>query len=616
MNAPSLTAVSLAPEPAPGPESRRREAMLYVSVVMISVLVLLWQFYPCWLDLEVPFTYEGGDALSAGFYVKTIINYGWVWYNPSLGAPFGLDFRAYPLTEALHIAIICVMSLFVHDWPVVLNLFYLLGFVLTAITTLFLLREFSVSGPASVTAAILFAFLPSHFLRGEPHVFLASYYVVPLTSVVILWIACGYPFSGRRRWLAGIFSVLTGISGTYYAFFGAGFLLFAGLRGSLRKHNFQPMLAAIVCSSLLSAATVATLIPNILFLRQQGMEAVNAAVVRSPHDAEVYGLRIAQMLLPVTHHRVPLLARIKDTYNYKELGGSLAAGGNASENDEASLGLIASAGFIAIFASLLFRLGRDELWQSLILMTGSAVLLATIGGLGAVLIFIVPQVHAYNRISVYIAVWSLFAAALLWDRTVNRLKSPALRRAAPLLLIPILVAGILDQAPAVVWNTPWPTMKAEYENDQSFVEEIERRLPPAAMIYELPYVPFPEYPPVGKMLDYDLFRGYLHSSDLRWSYAAMKGSAAAAWERKAANQPVPQFVAYLVQNGFKGIYLDRFGFDESNRNYIAGGSSLVLFEGALNSILGPPAVVSANQRLVFYLLPAPADNGPPQAPLQ
>jgi len=601
VSAPSLSAASAAPEPVPGRESRRHEATLYISVVVISVIVLLWQFYPCWLDLEVPFAYAVHDSLSAGLFVKTIINYGWVSYNPSVGAPFGLDFRAYPLSEVLHIAIIRAMSLFIHDWPVLLNLFYLLGFVLTAITALFLLQEFSVSGPASVTAAILFAFLPSHFLRGESHLFLASYYVVPLTSVVILWIACGYPLTGRRRWLAGIISVLTGISGTYYAFFGAGFLLVAGLRGSFRKHNFQPMLAAIACSSLLSAATVAALIPNILFLHQQGTQAVNATVVRSPHEAELYGLRIAQMLLPVTHHRVPLLARIKDAYNHEELID------HVTESDYASLGWIASAGFIALFASLLFRFGRDELWQSLSLLTGTAVLLGTIGGLNAVMVFIVPQVRAYNRVSIYIAVWSLFAAALLWDRAVNRLKSPALRQAAPLLLVPILVAGILDQAPAAVWDVPWPTMKAEYGNDQRFVEEIERLLPPSAMIYQVPYVPFPEYPPVGKMFDYDLLRGYLHSSDLRWSYAAMKGSAADAWERKAANQPLPQFVAYLVENGFKGIYLDRFAFDDR---------LLVRFEAALNPILGPPAVVSGNQRLAFYLLPAPGDNSPPRPPVQ
>ncbi len=596
MSAPSPGAAFAAPEAAPGQESRRGEAMLYAGVAVISVIVLLWQFYPCWLDLEVPFTYTGGDALLQGFFVKTIVNYGWVSYNPSVGAPFGLDFRAFPRSEALHIGIIWGMSLFIHDWPVLLNLFYLFGFILTAITALFLLREFSVSRPATVVAAILFTFLPSHFLRGEPHAFLASYYVVPLTSVVILWIACGYALSGRRRWLAGIISVLTGLSGVYYAFFGAVFLLVAGLRGSLRRHNFQPMLAAVVCSSLVSAAIGASLIPNILFLRQQGMEAVSAAVVRTmPQDAEFYGLRIAQMLLPVTHHRVPLLARFKDAYNAKELAGNL------TESDDASLGLIASAGFLAIFASLLFQFGRDELWQSLCLLTGAAVLLGMIGGLGAVLIFVIPQLHAYNRVSIYIAVWSLLAAALLWDRAVKRLKSPALRRAAPLLLIPILVAGIFDQAPAAVGDVPWSTMKTEYGNDRRFVAEIERRLPPGAMIYQLPYVPFPEHPRVGKMFDYDLLRGYLHSGDLRWSYALMKGSAADAWERKAAGQPVRQFVAYLVQNGFRGLYVDRFAYDDH---------SLARLEAALNSILGPPAVVSDNQRLVFYLLPAPTTTRP------
>ena len=43
------------------------------------------------------------------------------------------------------------------------------------------------------------------------------------------------------------------------------------------------------------------------------------------------------------------------------------------------------------------------------------------------------------------------------------------------------------------------------------------------MIFQMPYRPFPEAPALGAIADYDLFRGYLHSDDLRWSYGIVKG---------------------------------------------------------------------------------------------
>jgi len=588
VSAPAGTSWSLLYEYGRRHESALREAALYVGVVAISVAVLLWQFYPDYLNLSVPFTYAGSDSLFTGFLVKTIINCGWVWHNPAVGAPAGVDLRGFPIADALHIAIIRGMSLFTSDWATLSNLFYLLGFPLSALSALFLMRSFSISPSASVTAAILFAFLPSHFLRGEPHLFLASYYVIPLTTLVILWISCGYPLAGRRRWLAAAICVLTGIAGIYYAYFAAIFLILAGVRGSFRRGGFQPMIAALVCAGILSATTIAVLIPNLSFTFQNGREVVNKAVRRAPQEAELYGLRLAQMLLPVSYHRVSLLAGLKKIYYGEELRGQAV-----TDTDDASLGSIASVGFLAIVGSLLFGLREDPLWDSFGILTVAAVLIATIGGFSAMLIYVIPGIRCYNRVSIYIALWSLFAAALLWDRAVARLSSPRLHRAAAVLLVFILVAGILDQCPPASWDKPRPDTLAEYASDQEFVDRIEEQLPADAMIFQEPYVQFPEHPPVNEMLDYDLMRGYLHSRNLRWSYGSIKGSAGDYWERAVAAKPLDESIAYLTSRGFKGIYIDRFAFSADQKTSL---------EAALSASLGPPKVVSANGRLVFYSL--------------
>ena len=48
---------------------------------------------------------------------------------------------------------------------------------------------------------------------------------------------------------------------------------------------------------------------------------------------------------------------------------------------------------------------------------------------------------------------------------------------------------------------------ASFRSDENFVRRIEEKVAPGAMIYQLPFMPFPEGPP-GEMA---LLRGYLHA---------------------------------------------------------------------------------------------------------
>ena len=594
-------------------EASLREAGLYVAVATISPLVFiwpmdLWSFLP---DLSMPLSYQGGDTLfSAAFYIRTPIDYGWPFQNPMLGAPLGLDLHAFPVADALHLGIIRAISLFTHSWPVVFNLFYLLGYPLSALSALFLVRKFSVSRPAAGTVAILFAFLPYHFARNQSHLFLSAYYVVPLTTLVILWISLGDTFTLRRRWMAATMMVLTGLAGIYYAFFGALLLGFAGLYGSARTRNFRPMIAALLCMGILSAVLVVALGPNIVFFLRHG---TGMAIKRSPQEAELYGLRMTQLLLPATGHRVQLLSRLKQSYNFSGL-----AGVPVTESDDASLGIIGSVGFLALLVALVPGFRRGPLWESLSSLNFFALVTATIGGASAGLVYVLPEIRCYNRISIYIALWSLFAASLLWDSAMVRLK-PRLRRIGPMLLAPILIVGLLDQIPPVsqvklygtVTNArkaklgltqavdaqqqPYEEVRAAYMNDLEFVRRIEQLLPAGAMVFQLPIVPFPENPPLGKMLDYDLLRGYLCSRNLRWSYPTMNGSPAEAWQQQIGNRPLPLFLSDLSSKGFKGIYIDRSAYPP----YV-----LQPLEQAISELEGPPAAASSNKRLVLYLIGA------------
>ena len=123
------------------------------------------------------------------------------------------------------------------------------------------------------------------------------------------------------------------------------------------------------------------------------------------------------------------------------------------------------------------------------------------------------------------------------------------------------------------------------------------------MIYQLPYMSFPEAGYVNRMVDYDPARGFLISDDLRWSYGAMRGRPGGEWQRRVAELPVRQLLDTLKQSGFAGIWIDRFGYKDAAASITA----------ALQGALGVEPLHSAGSRFLFLSL---ADYPRPESGMQ
>jgi phosphoglycerol transferase len=441
----------------------------------------------------------------------------------------------------------------------------------------------------------LYTFMPYHFFRGESHLFIATYYMVPLAAMVALWISSAellkagsttrkFNFLSRKFAVAVVVCLLTSSVGLgYYAFFSCFFILVGAGIASISLRSFKPLLPGLILVALIFVGLLVNLTPSLWYQHKHGK--VNV-IQRAPEESELYGLKIAPMLLPVRNHRIPAFAALTERYRVATF---------SNESGSATLGLIGSAGFLFLFSWLFFRRSDAALpnrplglLHRLSIMAAAAVLLGTVGGFSALFAFIIsPQIRTYNRISIFIAFFSLLAVALVLDELLRR-KDRWPRALRYGLLGLILVVGILDQTnkyfvPAYAQN------KAEFENDQRFVDAIEQRLPAAAMLFQLPYVQFPENPQVKRMGDYELFKGYLHSKRLRWSYGAMKSREGDIWLRDTSEKPLPEMLENVAIVGFKGIYLDRFGYSESNS-----------IENRLRELLSEAPLVSSDQRLVFF----------------
>jgi phosphoglycerol transferase len=138
--------------------------------------------------------------------------------------------------------------------------------------------------------------------------------------------------------------------------------------------------------------------------------------------------------------------------------------------------------------------------------------------------------------------------------------------------------------------------KSQYEVEGDFVRKIEEQLPAGSMVYQLPYLPFPESPPLHDMVDYDPVRLYLHSSTLHFSYAAVKGREVDRWQRDLNDLPIEQQLSQLVDHGFSGIAVDRAGYADRAADV----------ENQLSLLLNQQPLVSADQRRSFFMLPGGA----------
>jgi phosphoglycerol transferase len=570
------------------PRSRRRQALVeYAGAAAAAtlagfVLLRLWH-----ASLHVPFDYHG-DALYFEMMVKAVADHGWFLTNPSLGAPGVLAMHDFPSADWLHLLVCRILSWGISDWAVVYNLYFLLGFPLITVAALAVFRHFGVGYAPAAAGSVLYAFLPTRLLMGEGHYFLSIFYEVPLAILVALWVASDDPPIGprrsRRRMLTAIaICALTAGTGIYYAFFAGALIALGGIWGALRWRSRRNLLAGLMLTGVIMTGLGLQALPNAAYHWRHGPN--RQVAERQTGEAEVLGMRIAQLLLPPAEHRVRALANLKWRYD--------AAAPFPGETSTTSLGLFGSCGFLVLLGAMLLpvREGRPraELWRALALLNLLALLLATTGGFGSLFaVMVTPIIRTYARMSVFIGFLGMFATVLLLERFTRRLGP--FRGAVCGLVMGI---GLLDQVtpPAVRHYARW---KTEYDSDGAFVRAVEAAVPPHAMILELPYQAFPEggASSGGVPLEYSPVRMYLHSRSLRWSFPAMRGRPVDTWIERVTSLPPAEMVRAASDAGFDGIVINRWGYADKGAK----------IEGALREVLGPDAAGATAPVFSFFSL--------------
>src|SRR5450759_714435 len=334
-------------------------------------------------------------------------------------------------------------------------------------------------------------------MRNEWHLFLATYWIIPLLLLVLVWLDSSdpplvkhgaggwFPFAlrNRRSIAALVICAAVGASGVYYMFFGCFFLAVVGLRATLRDRSYRVALAAVALVLISGFVFAAQMVPSVVYSARHGGNPV--AAVRYPLQAELYGLRITQMLLPIDNHRVPSMASMRAAYVATSLYGN-------TEPNMAALGIVGSLGFLLSISALLLgwprssrrREGPPETHEPVSLrllgfLSVSAVLFGTVSGFGAVFaLAISPEIRSYNRISVFIALFALITLGVLADRFIRLRKGAKWRVVGPLIVALVVLFGVRDTTPSHLDDGLGQA--AVYAADATFGQQVQAELPSGA----------------------------------------------------------------------------------------------------------------------------------------
>jgi hypothetical protein len=556
-------------------------------------------------NLKVPFLL-GSDATTNLMIIKDVITHGWYLTNPNLAAPFGQELYDFPAYngDSFYLLIIKLLGIPFGNPAVVMNLFFLLGFPLVAITSFAVLRRLGISIGVAVMCSVLYAVLPWHFLRGEAHLFLGAYFMVPICCYLVLALLMGHELFGRNPRGRGLRAYLTwrtagmvglclvvGSSDNYFAAFTTVLMAGAAILTFLATRRPRALVCGLTAAAIVFGTIILNGLPTLIYTAEHGKDA--AVAPRHPAESEFYGLSLATLVMPLEGHRIPALASLTSEYQ------SNALAPKVGETQSDALGIVGTLGLLGLVLAACAqglrgpqRRTEDPRPLHAALGAGMAFMIGTVGGLAALFAYVVsPQLRAPNRISIFIGFFAIFGVALGLDHVRHRWSRGRRGQLGfAILLAIVLTVGVLDQtSPDMAPN--YPPMIAQYQTDGAFVRAIEADVPRNAAIYQIPYITYPESEQVGHTAQYDELIGYLHSDHLRWSAAAMMGRPAD-WTATASRLPLAQMLEEISAVGFSGVYVDTFALSE-------GGTETIQ---ALRTALGVAPLVSSDGRLYFFNL--------------
>ena len=585
--------------------------MILTGVIALGTTLFIYQFWN--LELSVPISYSG-DVCAVLNLASNMIHGGGIYVFERV-APLGSIQYQGAIGYILHAAILRIICFFTDSAAVAVNVYFLLGFVLIAMTCFASLRLIGVSKITSMVGGVLYTQLPYHYLRNVEHIMLSGYYMIPLACVVLYYALSGQLFQFEGKGILKSFQkqkvcfsmmtgVLLGCSDIYYSAFFLALLVCASIICVLNTRKIRCIFPSICVLAATCLSLFLTVLPMIIYTRISG--AIIPMANRAHGDIDTFGLKWIYLLFPVQNHRLSWLANFRYfcDVNFP----------NNNENMYVSLGLLLSIGFACSLLSMMIRKQENNLIGSMGLLSLIAILLSGVGSISTlVATLLTTSIRNYNRMSIFIAMFSVISFGYLMDKAKDKLLFSGINKIYLLLASVIMLCiGVWDMTSAEYaeyssydpfvgqWVSRRDEDKLRVDSDKVFFGQIQKIMQEGDMILQLPIVSNTIYSsfPNGVAGTWTNYWPYLYTN-LRWSHGDVKGGQNDQWLSRVKELPVEDLIDVAVHVGFSGIYIDPAGYEEDELDRVVS---------LIEQKTGAVAIRSSVGNLYFYNIHSYADD--------
>jgi phosphoglycerol transferase len=566
----------------------------YFALAAITTFVLLFVQQLPMSRLDVPYEFYG-DAVDKLAQIHNVEETGWLFRNERLGYPFGYDRLDFPRFDSLNYAIMGPIAALTGQPGLAMNLYYLAGFYLIGFISFFCLRRLSMDVGPAIVSSLLFSFIPYHVGRSVGHLTNGAYFLVPLAVLVLVWLAQNRldpdTPGARRRWMAALpIAILVPLQTPYNGVFFAFLCVVAGAIALANRPNWRAVFATFALMSCVAATFAIEQVPVLLHQSTRNADVISAE--RSPEEAELYSLRLNQVLLPDAAHRVDALAQAKREFddttnvpNFEFRNQYIGALG--------ILGLLALLWVLARAVAGRSSNGNDGLESAVriaALLAIAILLLAMSSGVGTLIAyFVTSKIRAYNRILPFFAFCCLLGTGWLLQIVMGRIRKMGVRNAV---LAAVGAIALLDASPRTPFQKRASNI-ARFDLDRAYYADVERRLENGAAVFQIPAVWYPEHLPMNQMTDYEEFKPWLFTRSLKFSYGGARGRPGYAWGKAVEKMPAEQMLHQVHAFGFAAILIDTSALSNDEAGALTD---------RLTQALPQPALVSSDRRLWLFSL--------------
>jgi phosphoglycerol transferase len=472
----------------------------------------------------------------------------------------------------------------------------------------------------AVFASLALTFLPYHWYRF-PHIYLATMYSMVLGVGLALLVGNGtverrLRSPGRWRFVAGLLLVaaVIGASGVYYACFTVLLCVTAILYRVLRGVRWRDAALSATPALAVTLALGAVLAPAMLYAWAN--PPLEPVAERDLAESVMYGGALVLALLPAPTSDIPGFGAVTD---FSRDAVSSISGYPLSEvHSYSNFGCVATVAALLVFAvgglvlarrsavgaatgGGTFSTGREEPAVSLglvSLLLATTLLFFVPWGLSYLFSYVVTtDLRGWNRLVPVLFTLLFVGAGLVLQRLGGRLRPVGAGIVAVVALLLLVFDSVLPYRGVFTGFTK--EGRAFGDAGNAYAAALNEAVPGNCGVLQLPYVAYPEVPPRGNMGDYEQLWAALTNPGKSWSFGAMKGTEASAWQKSLGGYVEAEDIAPLKAAGFCAVHLDRRGYSAAEGDWTIA---------RLSELLGPPVAAGLKNQWLAFALPSSGDT--------